>query len=146
MKKIICLWLVLTSFCLSGCSYFDRPANVEVIGVGIVQYNLGRFFVEIDSTEYTPNLIYNDVDEHYFKSCMHPVEGMIVTAFTMHNTLKINFITGKRDKAYLDEYFFENHTGDVVAAAVCIIACVGFIFLVLPTFKNHKKQKTKKKG
>ncbi|MBO4285420.1 MAG: hypothetical protein J5895_04230 [Alphaproteobacteria bacterium] len=144
MKKI--LLLVLTSLCLIGCSQFDRPANVEIIGVGTVRSDAGLLVVEIDSVKYAPDWIYAGFSEkYYFKSWIPPIEGMPVTAFTMHNKPQVTFIAGERDKAYLEEYFFENHTADAVAMALFIIAWGIFIFLAIVAWKNQKN-KTKKKG
>jgi len=135
------------SFCLVSCSWFDRPANVEIIGVGIVRSDAGLLVVEIDSTKYAPDWVYAGFSEkYYFKSFIPPIEGMPVTAFTMHDKPEVTFIAGERDKAYLEEYFFENHTGHAVAVILSSIACIIFIFLAIVALKNQRTQKTKKKG
>ena len=147
MKKFIFLWLVLTSFCLCGCSWFDHPANVEIIGVGTVRSDAGLLVVQIDSVKYAPVKVYTNSSTRDGKTSMRPVEGMSVTAFKMHNEPQINFIAGDCNKAYLEEYFSENHTIGFIVVLLCFVwlsftlfFCFGLDIPSVLRRKNYSKE------
>ena len=139
MKKFIFLWLVLTSFCLCGCSWFDHPANVEIIGVGTVRSDAGLLVVQIDSVKYAPVKVYTNSSTRDGKTSMRPVEGMSVTAFKMHNEPQINFIAGDCNKAYLEEYFSENHTIGFIVLCLVVLYIVFLFWLGYPLRSASKK-------
>ena len=146
MKKIAFLWLVLASFCFAGCSWFARPANVEVIGVATVQNDHGMLFVQIDSAKYAPFFVYTNAPASYGRTQMPPVEGMPVTAFTIHGEPQVNFIAGNLSQEYLEEYFYENNTPHIFALVLFMTAMLIFCFLAVVAARNQKKQPQKKKG
>ena len=149
MKKF--LFLILAVFSLAGCSWFDRPANIEIIGTGIIQNDAGLLVVTIDSTKYAPNRIHTNASADDFKTLMMPVEGMTVTAFKMHHKPEVHFIAGHHNKEYLDEYFFRNNTLAVISLVCFSVAWLGFFYMSIRAWYNLKKREKeereyKKKG
>ena len=139
MKKILFLLLVLATFCLSGCSWFDRPANVEILGYATVQNDAGLLFVEVNGTKYAPAFIYtNQTDPRTGKESMRPVEGLRVTCFTMRGSSTVEFIAGEHNKAYLEQYFLENYT--LLFFLIVLIAIWSFGMVI------SQKKAQKKKG
>lgn len=143
MKRITFLLLVITSMCLCGCSWFDRPANVEVLGLSSVQNDHGLLVIEINSQKYAPYLIYKGISNpRANKEKMSPIGGMRVTCFTMHGNPNIEFIAGEYDQASLEKYFCENYTFMAVSGVLCIL----ILILWLITTAASKRKKAKKKA
>ena len=143
MKKIFTFFsLVLTSLLLVGCSWFESPANVQLLGVGTIENDNGLLVVEIDSTKYAPDAVYANVSTRDGKVKMHPVEGMSVTAFKVRNNPQVKFIVGNLDREYLEEYFTANYT---LAAIAGLILLIGIVALCVDFWKKNKQDFLKTK-
>lgn len=139
MKKFTAFLLVITSICLCGCSWFDRPANVEVLGLSTVQNDHGLLVIEVNSQKYAPYLIYKGISNHRAnKEKMSPVGGMRVTCFTMHGNPNVEFIAGEYDQASLEKYFCENYT--VLVIAGILLAIWSFLWIAFFGIKPKKKK------
>ena len=143
MKKIICFLLVLTSLCLTGCSWFKRPADIEIIGVGIIQNDNGLLFIEMGSEKYTPNYVYavNYAAAENFR--IDPFEGLIVTTYTYaDNPSKVNFIAGRQNKEYIEECLFNEYKYKFILISFsifCLLFVLGTLIVLKPR-KNHSKK------
>ena len=79
------LLLVLTSFYISSCSWFDNSANVKIVGYSNIQNDAGLFVVEVDGIKYAPDLIYTNESTIAGKRTTPPAESMRITCFTMNS-------------------------------------------------------------
>ncbi len=124
---------MLVSVLLTGCSWFESPANVKLIGTGYIQYEEGIYFVKIDSMKYVPSSIYtNRSNNRGAKGTMAPVDGMLVTLFTMKEETDVKFVAGNHSKEYLEEYFTSNYT-------FCILVFSVLFFLIVLTLRENGK-------
>lgn len=127
MKKfLIFMVLVMTSLCITSCSWFDNPAEAKRVGCGHIQNDRGLLIVEIDGVKYAPTSIYTGKSTRDGKTTIDPIEGMEVTVFYAYGEYKPKFIAGNRSEEYLEDYFSGNSTLAVVFLIViilCFISC-----------------------
>lgn len=148
MKKIkkILLLTMLTCICFSfsSCNWFiDRP-EAKRIGCSHIQYDRGIYFVEIDSVKYTPMSIYtNQSSMRVGRLSMKPVDGMLVTAFTLDGNNKVEFIAGDLDEKYLEDYFENNHSHFF---NFLITTMFVMIILAAVVYYQEKKENLKKQN
>ena len=128
MKNLIFVVLVCFSMLFTSCRWFDSPANAKRIGAGYVKYDKGIYVVEIDSIRYVPDYVYTNESTRDGKTTMQPVDGMLLTCFTMKNSNKVCFIAGDRSEEYLEEYFTTNSTM-LVFFIFLIFGCVIYAFV-----------------
>ena len=138
------LLFFLTSLMLLGCK---DSANVKIVGYSNVQNDTGLLVVKVNGVKYAPDCIFTNMgNSRTGKETMRPVEGMTVTCFTMHSEPTVYFIAGEYDEEHIEEYFFGDQTGSVVALVLFIIAWIIFIFLAIVALKNQRNETTEKKG
>ena len=122
---VLSIWIV---FGFTSCSWFDVPADARRIGCGYIQYDRGIYFVEIDSVKYNPSRVYANSSSRDGKNMMDPVDGMMVTCFTLQGNDKVEFIAGDLSEEYLEKYFWKNYTMAAIFGLlllVCVIlACI----------------------
>ena len=127
MKKfLIFMVLVMTSLCITSCSWFDNPAEAKRVGCGHIKNDGGLLIVEIDGVKYAPTSIYTGKSTRDGKTTIDPIEGMEVTVFYADGEYKPKFIAGNRSEEYLEDYFSGNSTLAVVFLIViilCFICC-----------------------
>ena len=135
MKKLFLLMLIA---CMTGgCSWFDIPANAKLIGSGYIQKEKGLYFVEIDSLRYATDYIYTGTSNRAGKGWIEPVEGMLITCFTLYDDDRVQFIVGERSEEYLEEYFDSNATIWVILG--CLLLCA-FLCNLIPDKKRKVVQ------
>lgn len=127
-KTFMLLMLVCLSFCLTGCRWFENPANAERIGSGYIQYDKGLYYVEIDSVRYSPDRIYTNSSSRDGKNMMDPVNGMEVTCFRIHGKSHVEFIAGNQTEEYLEDYFTTNSTAIVVLCVILVLCVIYGVF------------------
>lgn len=120
--------------CITSCNFFETPAKAKRIGCGQIQRNGEIYFVVIDSVEYIPNRVYTNNKSRDGRYAICPVEGMLVTAFTLRESKNAEFIAGDLTEQELEEYFTVNSTPGV------IFLCVLFGFTLMGLYFKHKKE------
>ena len=122
MKKIlIFMVLVMTSLCITSCSWFDVPAEAKRVGCGHIYNDNGLLVVEIDGVKYAPTYIYTGKSTRDGKTTLDPVDGMEVTVFYAYGQNTLKYIVGNRTEEYLEEYFSQNYTFGVIFLIVIIL-------------------------
>ncbi len=143
MKKFFLL--ALTGLLLAGCSWLERPANIKILGVGTIENDNGLFVVQIGSTKYAPDAVYTNASTRDGKVKMRPIEGMSVTAFTVHNSPKVEFIVGHPDRQYLEEYFSADYSVGLVTGIIIFIVVIGFNWIIDKAGNKLESLETQKK-
>ena len=122
MKKfLIFMVLVMTSLCITSCSWFDNPAEAKRVGCGHIQNDRGLLIVEIDGVKYAPTSIYTGKSTRDGKTTVGPVDGMEVTVFYAYGQNSPMYIVGNQTEEYLEEYFSGNYTMAVIFFTIIVL-------------------------
>ena len=101
MKSKIFIFVLFTCMSFTSCTLFENPAHAHRIGVGYIQNYEGLYFVEIDSVKYgIVEKLYTDISDYSAKKMTKPVEGLEITAFTLGESSKVNFVVGDVSEEY----------------------------------------------
>ena len=135
MKKFIIFMLLLAaSFSLTGCKWFDDPANVKKVGTGYIQSDNGLLIVEVNGQKYAPERIYTGSRTRDGATSMEPVVGMEVTVFFREAYRDPQFIAGNKTEEYLEEFFTRNFT---------FVFGVGVLFFIMILWAIFSEPKVK---
>ena len=135
MKKIILLFCCLTTFALSGCSWFDSsPVEPDIIGVGHVKFNprTNLYTVDLDSVIYiTDKVVEYDRNPRSASKTQNlpPVDGMEVTILKDKDG-RVICVYGRKDEAQIEELYHENHTFVFV---FCLLIFAAIVILLWQT-------------
>ena len=111
---------------LTSCSWLIDPASARRIGIGHVQYSQGGYFVNVGSDTYNISSVYTGKTGRDGRQIMKPVEGLVVTCFTLHDEDKVHFIVGNVAEETLEEYFTSNPVF-AFSLVVIIVVCVAIM-------------------
>jgi hypothetical protein len=128
MKKILFfIVLIFATLINTSCSKFDHPAKAKRIGCGQVQQQNNIHFVEIDGIRYSLSELYSNRCK--LKEKTKPIEGSIVTCFTLYNAEKFEFIAGDVSEEYLEEYFSTNDSFVIIITVIATISVALILFI-----------------
>ena len=100
---LICLSCSITSCCQQA----NKPADVivERIGSGHIHLDGDVLFVEIDATRYASDEIYTGKIKDEEMETINPVDGMLITCFSLSSADEVLFVIGDRNQEYLEKHF-----------------------------------------